>query len=159
MDIKNLPPLERFPNLLYPSGTAHTNPEVRTWQAQGTTVAYDPDEDLYELDLPPDVPLPAGDAPSALRMAQTWFPQVAAVSLKAISTTGRGYLVEVAEIVDVSDVARDVPAGHCIITAHPPIDADPAQVHSRVFASGIRFDADTAYARVGQDGEGVVCIR
>ncbi|KAJ7491218.1 Diaminopimelate epimerase-like protein [Mycena latifolia] len=114
------------------------------------TVAYDPATSLYELDFPMDVPVPAADAAAALSMAQTWFPQLAPTDIKAVSTTGgRGFVVELAETVDVSAVAhdstaiaRDVP-GQCVITApHAPTATDPAQVHSRIFACGFGIDED-----------------
>ncbi|KAJ7704409.1 hypothetical protein B0H17DRAFT_10301 [Mycena rosella] len=113
-------------------------------------VAYDAATDLYELDFPADVPVPAADAASAFSMAQTWFPQLAPADIKAVSTTGRGYLVEVAETVDVSSVinssiaiARDILVGQCVITApHAPTAADPSQVHSRMFACGSGIDED-----------------
>ncbi|KAJ7130628.1 hypothetical protein C8R44DRAFT_775913 [Mycena epipterygia] len=121
------------------------------------TVAYDAATDLYELDFPADVPVPATDATAALSMAQTWFPQVAPADIRAVFMTGgRGYLVEVAETVDVSAVAqdraaiaRDVPVGQCVITApHAPTAGDASQVHSRMFlpAGGIDEDPVTGSA-------------
>ncbi|KAJ7470292.1 Diaminopimelate epimerase-like protein [Mycena latifolia] len=112
-------------------------------------VAYDPATDLYELDFPADIPVPTADA-AALSTAQTWFPQLAPADIKAVSTTGRGFLVELAETIDVSAVAhdsaaiaRELPVGQCLITApHAPTAADPAQVHSRMFACGSGIDED-----------------
>ncbi|KAJ7116078.1 hypothetical protein C8R44DRAFT_794083 [Mycena epipterygia] len=135
----------------------HTyHPELKapyrfTSRASGVlTVAYDAATGLYELDFPADVPVPAADATAAHSMAQTWFPQVAPADIKAVSKTGRGYLVEVADTVDVSAVAhdstaiaRDVPVGQCVITApHTPTAADASQVHSRMFACGSGIDED-----------------
>ncbi|KAJ7151445.1 Diaminopimelate epimerase-like protein [Mycena crocata] len=113
-------------------------------------VDYHSETDLYELDFPADIPVPVADAAPALKMAATWFPKVAFTDIKAVSQTGRGYLVEVAGTVDVSAVAhdsgaiaRDVPVGQCVLTApHTPTDADPSQVHSRMFLCGGGIDED-----------------
>jgi hypothetical protein len=73
------------------------------------TVAYLPEHDLYELDFPADIPVALADADAAagLKMAQSWFPDLAPTDIRAVSRTGRGYLVEVAETVDVSSVKHD----------------------------------------------------
>jgi predicted PhzF superfamily epimerase YddE/YHI9 len=73
------------------------------------TVAYLPEHDLYELDFPADIPVALADADAAagLKMAQSWFPDLAPTDIRAISRTGRGYLVEVAETVNVSSVKHD----------------------------------------------------
>ncbi|KAJ7507198.1 Diaminopimelate epimerase-like protein [Mycena galericulata] len=88
-------------------------------------VAYHPEKDLYELDFPADIPVPLADSRRGL----------APEDIKAVFRTGRGYLVEVAETVDVASVAhdsvaiaRDVPVGQC--------------VHSRMFACGSGIDED-----------------
>ncbi|KAJ7056992.1 Diaminopimelate epimerase-like protein [Mycena amicta] len=115
-------------------------------------VGYDPETDLYELDFPADIPaeLLGADLADALKKAQTWFPQIPPEDIKAVSKTGRGYLVEVAETVDVANVkhdssaiARDIPIGQCVITApHKPTPDDPSRVHSRMFAPGGGIDED-----------------
>ncbi|KAJ6449710.1 Diaminopimelate epimerase-like protein [Mycena vitilis] len=113
-------------------------------------VDYHPAEDLYELDFPVDIPVAVADAAAGLEMARSWFPQLAAADFKALSTTGRGFILEVAETVDVSAVkydsvaiARDVPVGQCVLTApHKPTEEDASQVHSRMFACGSGINED-----------------
>ncbi|KAJ7312675.1 Diaminopimelate epimerase-like protein [Mycena albidolilacea] len=113
-------------------------------------VNYHHDSDLYELDFPADIPVPVADAAAGLKMAQTWFPEIAQEDFKFLSKTQPGYLVEVAETVDVPTVrhdsvaiARDVPDAQCVLTApHKPTAEDPSQVHSRVFACGFGIDED-----------------
>ncbi|KAF7319508.1 Diaminopimelate epimerase-like protein [Mycena chlorophos] len=75
-------------------------------------VGYYPDTDLYELDFPVDVPttLAGTDLTDALQKAQTWFPHVAPEDIKTIVKTGRGFLVEVAESVDVASVQYNASA-------------------------------------------------
>ncbi|KAJ7288529.1 Diaminopimelate epimerase-like protein [Mycena rebaudengoi] len=107
-------------------------------------VAYHLDTDLYELDFPADIPKPVQDADAGRKMAHTWFPQLVLADIKKVSKTSRGFLVEVADTVDVSAVVhdglaigRDIPVGQCVITApHQPTPTDPTQVHSRMFAGG-----------------------
>ncbi|KAJ7764526.1 Diaminopimelate epimerase-like protein [Mycena maculata] len=90
-------------------------------------VGYHAASDLYELDFP-----------------------LAQGEIKAVSQTRRGYLIEVAETVDVSTVvhdstaiAREVPVGQCVLTGpHAPTAEDPTQVHSRMFACGSGIDED-----------------
>ncbi|KAJ7253053.1 hypothetical protein B0H12DRAFT_602368 [Mycena haematopus] len=115
-------------------------------------VDYHAAQDLYELDFPVDIPVALAPAETAavLKMAHTWFPQLARGDIKAILKTGRGYLVEAAETVDVSSVAydiaaiaRDIPVGQCVLTApHAPTAEDPSQVHSRMFACGSGLNED-----------------
>ncbi|KAJ7672592.1 Diaminopimelate epimerase-like protein [Mycena polygramma] len=109
-----------------------------------------PAADLYELDFPAQIPVPVADLTAGLEMARSWFPKLAAADFKALSTTGRGFILEVAETVDVSAVkhdsvaiARDVPNGQCVITApHKPTEEDSSQVHSRMFLCGLGIDED-----------------
>ncbi|KAF7292973.1 Diaminopimelate epimerase-like protein [Mycena indigotica] len=79
----------------------------------------------------------------------SWFPDVSPDALKSVSKTGRGFLVEVAESVDVANVQPDLSAiarditGQCVITApHTPTDTDPSRVHSRMFAPGSGINED-----------------
>ncbi|KAJ6613589.1 hypothetical protein B0H10DRAFT_2222101 [Mycena sp. CBHHK59/15] len=114
------------------------------------TVSYLPDGDLYELDFPADIPAPVADLAAGVTMAQTWLPQLAAADIRAVATTGRGYLVELAESVDVAAVvydtaaiARDVPVGQCVITAPRQATVDDvSRVHSRMFACGSGINED-----------------
>ncbi|KAF7323934.1 Diaminopimelate epimerase-like protein [Mycena kentingensis (nom. inval.)] len=115
-------------------------------------VNYHAETQLFELDFPVDIPqaLVGDDHAAMLAKAQTWFPQLAAADIKAVSKTGRGFLTEVAESVDVANVkvnktaiAEDIPIGHCVITApHTPTPTDPSQLHSRMFAPGGGIDED-----------------
>ncbi|KAJ7337363.1 Diaminopimelate epimerase-like protein [Mycena albidolilacea] len=116
-------------------------------------VDYHAKNDLYELDFPADIPVAiadAAEAAAALELAHVWFPTLARGDIKAISRTGRGYIVEAAETVDVASVAydtaaiaRDIPVGQCVLTGpHKPTPEDPSQVHSRMFACGSGLNED-----------------
>ncbi|KAJ7854148.1 hypothetical protein B0H14DRAFT_3449751 [Mycena olivaceomarginata] len=96
-------------------------------------VNYHRDSDLYELNFPADIPVPVADAAVGLKMAQTWFPELTREDFKFFSKTQPGYLVEVAETVDVPTVrhnsvtiARNVPGAQCVLTTpHKPTAEDP----------------------------------
>jgi len=115
-------------------------------------VNYLPEQDLYELDFPADIPVALADADAAagLDMAHIWFPKLARGDIKAVLKTGRGYLVEAAETVDVSAVvynpgaiARDLAIGQCVLTGpRTPTADDASQVHSRMFACGSGINED-----------------
>ncbi|KAF7343422.1 Diaminopimelate epimerase-like protein [Mycena venus] len=115
-------------------------------------VNYLAEQDLYELDFPADIPVALADpdVPAGIEMAHTWFPKLARGEIKAVLKTGRGYLVEAAETVDVSAVAydpvtiaRDIPIGQCVLTGpHKPTAEDPSRVHSRMFACGSGLNED-----------------
>ncbi|KAK7042450.1 Diaminopimelate epimerase-like protein [Favolaschia claudopus] len=136
----------------------HNHPELQPpyrfeSRLSGTLkVDYLPKDDLYGLDFPADIPvaLSGDETASAIDMAHTWFPKLARGDIKVVLKTGRGYLVEAAETVDISAVfydtvtiARDVPVGQCVLTGpHQPTADDPSRVHSRMFACGSGINED-----------------
>jgi hypothetical protein len=95
-------------------------------------VNYHRDSDLYELDFPADIPVPVADAAAGLKMAQTWFPEIAREDFKFLLKTQPGYLIEVAETVDVPTVRHDSVAIVCALS-FLVIDPDPASHFSFCF--------------------------